>query len=649
MSKPSTSFSLTEPGEFVIGVNYWASHAGTRMWQDWNPKTVREDLQRLRDLGIQCMRVFPLWPDFQPIMLLASAQGRPREIRYTDESPLPQTPSGQAGLSEVMLGRFAAFADLCHEYNLRLIVGLLTGWMSSRLYVPPALQGRNVLTDPFCLQWETRFVREFIRRFLDHPAIYAWDLGNECNVMGDVKTSAEAFSWSSAIANTIRANDPTRPVVSGMHSLGLQEANNKWLIVDQAETTDILTTHPYPYWVDWCRTDAVNSLRILMHATAETRLYGDVGAAPSIVEEVGTMGPMISDELASAQFTLVNLFSLWAHDCRSFIWWCASDQDQLNHPPYDWNAVERELGLIRMNGEAKPAALAMRDFRKWLDELPIKALPPRITDAVCILTRNQDQWAAAFSAFVLARQAGLDIVFRYIDQPIPESTCYLMPSLCSPEAVPNHIWLKILERVKNGAVLYMSLDDAILEPFNKVTGMTIITRAQPSQPREVILPSGARLPINSGDDLRIELQSAQVIAREADGNPVYTQAKYGKGSVFCLTFPVETQVTKSPGAFNPANNLPWYEIYRKAASAAGTEKVLRWSHPNVAWTEHPLAANLRVVVMINYGSVDTEVELDLKEGWRVSRTLYGQDAATGKVSIGHHDAMVFMITETENA
>ena len=26
---------LTEPGALHLGCNYWASHAGTRMWSDW--------------------------------------------------------------------------------------------------------------------------------------------------------------------------------------------------------------------------------------------------------------------------------------------------------------------------------------------------------------------------------------------------------------------------------------------------------------------------------------------------------------------------------------------------------------------------------------------------------------------------------------
>lgn len=636
-------FSLQDPGTFAIGCNYWASHAGTNMWTDWQPAIVREDLRRLADLGIQCMRVFPLWSDFQPIQILRSGQGSARDIRFTDDSPLPHTDAGQAGLSQVMLDRFAEFCELNEKAGIHLIVGLLTGWMSGRLYIPPAFNGRNVLTDPFCLQWEVRFVREFIRALKNQQAIYAWDLGNECNVMGEVKTSAEAFAWSAQIANTIRATDPTRPVVSGMHSLGIQ-APETWLIQDQGETTDILTTHPYPYWVRWCRSDPINTNRILLHATSETRLYGDIAGKTSIVEEIGTMGPMISDEQVAADFTRTNLFSLWAHDCRSYIWWCASDQTALAHPPYDWTAVERELGLLRNDGTPKPAALEMAAFRKWLDKLPFEALPPRLTDAVCVLTRNQDQWAAAFSTFVLAKQAGLDITFQYVDQPLRDSPCYLLPSLTSPEAIPGRVWSQLLAKAREGATLYLSLDDAILAGFNEFSGLEITTRSMPAVPRTAIL-ADHKLPITSGDHLRIHNLSAQVLAAEADGNPVFALHRYGKGCIFTLTFPLEVQVTSTPGAFHLPASPAWHKIYSAVASALKPAKGFRMAHPMLGATEHPLSKTERVIVIINYSPETALTDFKLEKGWKMGSSHQGALPTGNRVELAAHQSLVFTIVK----
>ena len=35
---------LFESGKFFTGCNYWASHAGTNMWHDWQPDVVESDL-----------------------------------------------------------------------------------------------------------------------------------------------------------------------------------------------------------------------------------------------------------------------------------------------------------------------------------------------------------------------------------------------------------------------------------------------------------------------------------------------------------------------------------------------------------------------------------------------------------------------------
>ena len=61
---------------------------------------------------------------------------------------------------------------------MKLIVGLVTGWMSGRWFVPPAIEGRNVLTDPMAIMWQVRMVRHLVRTFKDAPALLAWDLGN---------------------------------------------------------------------------------------------------------------------------------------------------------------------------------------------------------------------------------------------------------------------------------------------------------------------------------------------------------------------------------------------------------------------------------------------------------------------------------------
>lgn len=646
------SLSLTEPGRFVIGCNYWASHAGTNMWSDWQPAIVAEDLRQLASHGLQVLRVFPLWPDFQPIQLLRGGGGAPREVRL-GEGPLPDDAEGQAGLSAVMLERFQTFADLAETAGLKLIVGLLTGWMSGRLYVPPALEGLNVLSDPFALMWETRFVRAFVRRFKRHPAVLAWDLGNECNVMAPVSAAA-AWAWVSAITNAIRVEDATRPVVSGMHG-----DLNTFTTPMLGELTDLLTTHPYPIWTEHCDQDPVNTIRAILHAAAESRLYADTSGKPCLAEEVGTLGPMLASDCIAADFVRASLFSLWAHDCHGLLWWCAFDQDHLEHAPYDWNTCERELGLMRWvdtekgDGEkgregkaaneyvAKPVIKVMQDFRRFLEGLPVETLPPRRSEAVCLLSADQDQWGVAYSAFVLASQAGFDLEFQYGEQPLKPARLYLVPSVRGINVISRRRWLALLEQVRQGAALYLSLDDALLPGFRELFGLEVQVRSKRSGPAHLSIDGLGELQIETAIRQELHPAGAAVLGRELDGNPAFTRFSYGQGKVYFLSVPIERALARTPGGFHGPQAQPFWRIYTRVAEDILRGRVVHKDQPMLGLTEHPLGEHRRVIVAINYSPDRLEDTLALAPGWRLDEVWRGVVEADGRLSLGPNEAAVF--------
>ena len=59
-AKQNKQLSLTQSGRFVLGCNYWASHAGTNMWKDWRPDVMEADLKQISEAGMQMIRVFPI-------------------------------------------------------------------------------------------------------------------------------------------------------------------------------------------------------------------------------------------------------------------------------------------------------------------------------------------------------------------------------------------------------------------------------------------------------------------------------------------------------------------------------------------------------------------------------------------------------------
>ena len=196
-----TDSGIFTEGEFFIGCNYWAKHAGMYMWSDWRPNVVKEEIAALAKNGVTVMRVFPLWSDFQPLTGDCRAGGDYRAFRFRDNRPLPN----DAGVDPEMIGRFRFLCDTARDNGVKLIVGLVTGWMSGRQFVPSVFEERNVLTDPEALMWQTRFVKFFVDALKDHPAIAAWDYGNECNCLGawDAK-QAGFYNWMDHIGMAIR-------------------------------------------------------------------------------------------------------------------------------------------------------------------------------------------------------------------------------------------------------------------------------------------------------------------------------------------------------------------------------------------------------------------------------------------------------------
>ncbi|MCC7491612.1 MAG: hypothetical protein IT204_04665 [Fimbriimonadaceae bacterium] len=612
---------LLAPGAFVVGANYWASHAGTQMWRDWQPAVVEADLQRLAAAGLQVLRVFPLWPDFQPLDQLRTAGGRPVEMRFGEE-PLPDDAVGQAGLDPTMLQRFGWFADCATRHRLDLLVGLITGWMSGRFYAPPALAALDALTDPRSLRWQLRFVREFVSQFREHPAVVAWDLGNECNVMGNANRD-QTYLWTANIANAIRAADPTRPVVSGMHSLSPTGA---WTMADQGELCDLLCTHPYPVFTPHCDQDPVDTIRTILHSTAESRYYADLGGKPCLCQEIGTLGPMIASEEVAARFIRSCLFSLWANDCHGLLWWCANEQTELRHAPYDWHAVERELGLLRVDGTAKPVLETISAFRAWHGGLPFDRLPAARREAVCILTEGQDPWAVAYSSFILAKQAGFDLVFRDATQPLPDAALYLLPSLSGHAMIPRRQLLALEQRIAAGATLYASLDTGLPAGFEPLFGLEPQTRERRREWGEVVLDglSGApTLPCRGDFKVRLRPTRATVLGREADGNPVLSVAPYGEGATWFCNLPLERWLTATPGVFHAPDAPPAWRVYEEFSREARLGRAAACADPLVALTEHELGPDERLIVALNQSPQDRPPRLHLAADWALQDVLYG--------------------------
>lgn len=626
---------------FFVGCNYWASHAGTAMWRNWDEEIVAADFRTLAEHRIEVLRVFPMWPDFQPIHEISGYAQRGAEVRFA-EAPLPDTPAGRAGMSGEMLERFRRLTELADAAGLKLVVGLLTGWMSGRMHVPPALERRNVLTDPFAIRWELRFVDHFVRSFRESPAIVAWDLGNECNCMAELASVDEAWCWSRIISSAIRVVDPGRPVVSGMHSLVVESSNRHyWTISDQAETTDILTTHPYPLFTPRMSMDVVNTMRNAFHATTETRLYGDIGGVPAFVEEAGNLGPGLSSDDRAALYLRNLLWNALAHDCRGVLWWCAHDQSELPQAPYDWNSIERELGLLRPGYHPKPVMKVFSEFSRRLEEFQLHHLPVFRRDAVVLLSHDQDSWTVAHAAWLLAKQAGFDVEFQKADQPLKPASLYLLPSIRGTRVIDRRRYLELLARVRDGATLAVTGDGGILQPFASKFGVEVDYLAAATAP---LVVSNRDLYFECPGEFLQKLRNidAEVLAVDADGDPACTQRACGAGKLIYLNAPLEYSAGRTPRMFMPGAP-EFYRVYRMAAAAAGIRRIVTSGNPFVTMTEHREAPDQLRVLAVNNLPETVEIIPEIAAGWQLVSVDGGEVPTGNQLQVRGNDALVLTL------
>ena len=611
------------PGRTAVGCNYWASHAGVRMWRDWRPEQVERDFDLMASHGIEVVRVFPLWPDFQPLTTDRAFAGR-FEGYLQNDGPL----KNYAAVDDEMMTRFRFVCDVAEKRNMKLIVGLVTGWMSGRMFVPPAFEGQNVVTTPDVIVWQSRFVRYFVERTKDCKSIVAWDFGNECDCMGEADAS-QMWLWFHAIGAEIRRADPSRPLVSGLHGV-----KSKWdaktNMFQMRELVDVVTTHPYPLWTPNCNLEPLNSLRNGCHAPCETTLYSDLTRHVGIIEEAGSLGPCVASERVAADMMRMQLFGSWAAGVPMYMWWCAFDQDKLDYSPYERSTVERELGLFTSEGKAKPTAEELKKFSDFVRSLPFKELPARRTDAVVLVSKRENAWVPSQGAWMLSRQAGFDIRYAYACEPLPESGFYILPSGEGLNAYARSEQLRLCEKVKNGATALVTLGNGmVLAGLKEFAGVETVSFYK--MPRKVEFDAeGRHVEFDEPRTRVLSLCGAKAIIPDVDGNPLMTEFQYGKGKVLLFN-----------GALESNAQIDGWPVYRLAARLAGVKCRVVSSDPLVCLTEHPRADGSAIVVAINYSDKPKTCALEI-DG-RVGSVHRGEIEET-TLHIAPNDAAVFEVT-----
>ncbi len=382
---------------FRLGVNYWPRRKAMYWWSDFDAAEVADEFDVISDVGMDTVRIFLLWDDWQPAPDVVSPQ------RLRD---------------------FGVVCDLAASRGLGLDVTFFTGHMSGPNWSPGwlldadtthyparnrlqvvsggrvvAASYRNMFHDPVALGAERLLLETVVGAYRDHGAIWMWSLGNEPDLFAEPHTAAAGRAWVRDMTAVIKSIDPHHSVSCGLHAASLF-ANNG-LRVDQVFTeTDAAVMHGYPMYVDWARDpldpDFVPYLCALVTALCDKPcLAEEWGGCTSPDTDDSVMwewtpygkprSQLMAGEEAFAEYVAGVLPRLVDVGSTGAFLWCFADyaEDLWDRPPCDPGGAkhERHFGLVRPDGSLKPHADTILRFAATNPKVqpPLKAVALGIT------------------------------------------------------------------------------------------------------------------------------------------------------------------------------------------------------------------------------------------------------------------------------
>ncbi|XWX04585.1 cellulase family glycosylhydrolase [Aggregatilineales bacterium SYSU G02658] len=364
--------------QFVLGVNYWPRRKAMYWWSNFDLAEVQEEFRLIADLGLNVVRIFLLWDDWQP------------------------TPDA---VSADCLRHFGQVCDVAASYGLGLDVTFFTGHMSGPNWSPrwllddaappasphirqvissgqivPSLY-RNMFHDPQALTASRLLLKTVVREYHNHDAIWMWNLGNEPDLFAHPHTAEAGRAWVREMVALIRSIDPEHPITCGLHVASLLE-DNGLRVHDVYAETDVAVMHGYPMYIPWARhnldPDFVPFTCALVSALCGKPCLAEewggctapAGRDSETWEWVSYGGQprtqFMASERALAEYVEAVLPRLQQVGATGAMLWCFADYHESlwDRPPCDPHGAthERHFGLVRPDGTLKPHAEVIRRF-----------------------------------------------------------------------------------------------------------------------------------------------------------------------------------------------------------------------------------------------------------------------------------------------
>ncbi|MFJ3925137.1 glycosyl hydrolase [Streptomyces sp. NPDC090022] len=338
-----------------FGVNYTPTRGWFHHWLDFDPGEVAADLDSLAALGLDHVRVFPLWPLFQPNRTLI----RPRAVE-----------------------QLVAVADAAAARGLDVCADGLQGHLSSFDFLPAwtrTWHRRHLFRDPELVAGQEEYLRTLAAALADRPNFLGMTVGNEINQFADDPhpepdriTRPEAEAWLARMLAACEKGAPGRFHVHAAYDAAWYRDGHPFTVAQAARLGAATAVHSWVFNGTAQRHGRAGTATE-QHAAYMIELskaYAHDPARPVWLQEVGAPAPLIPAEHA-AEFTEATVTN--ALDCTGVwgvTWWCSHD---VARELADFPELEYGLGLLTNDRRVKPAGRAVARLARALAGRPGRA------------------------------------------------------------------------------------------------------------------------------------------------------------------------------------------------------------------------------------------------------------------------------------
>jgi len=356
-------------GNFILGANYWPAEKGLYWWREFDLSAGKRDFSLAAEYGLELMRIFPLWEDFQP------------EINR---------------ISVRTLENLVRVADLAQDRRIKILpvffcghmrgVNWLPSWMVERgkgegrypvFSMGKIRKGRvrNMYSDREVRKAQKLLIHETTDALQDHPAVWGWDLGNQPSKLIYPPSRDSARPWFEEMVTELRRWNSSLPITWSMDQSDLEEGR----IPGPKELTpycDFMSLQMDPGQTKWADGPLDEKVPLYLCLVAQWlggkgALVGDLGVPTEPLFPFLPEGDQkkfgrawLVKESDAETFSEKSLDLLKNHGIKGALARSFSDFDSSlwDRPPLDERVTERFFGLFRQDGSAKPAARMIREF-----------------------------------------------------------------------------------------------------------------------------------------------------------------------------------------------------------------------------------------------------------------------------------------------